>query len=277
MRFGPTSFSDDTELTEPISSLGPLTARGSLYANIVKVNGPCVIGENLEINESLKVNGPLTIDGTLTGIADANIKVNGPATSIRNSTIKNEKRQNIYTIQSPPLKDIIFRLNKSSVNLYAEQLIKILGKKIKGVGSIDKGIETIKEWLKKNEISTKGIFIHDGSGLSRSNGCTTRFFVELLSMMSRDPAFKILYDSLPIAGNLNDEGNLKRMCIGTAAANNVHAKTGTMERVRCHSGYVHSKSGELICFSIMANNYIGKSLIIDKCHESIMVLLAEIL
>ena len=78
MRFGPTSFSDDTELTQSISSFGPLTARGNLYATIVKVNGPCVIGENLEINTSLKVNGPLTIEGTLTGIADANIKVNGP-------------------------------------------------------------------------------------------------------------------------------------------------------------------------------------------------------
>ena len=79
MRFGPTSFSDDTELTQPISSLGPLTARGNLYATVVKVNGPCVIGENLEIETSLKVNGPLTIEGTLTGVADANIKVNGPA------------------------------------------------------------------------------------------------------------------------------------------------------------------------------------------------------
>jgi hypothetical protein len=78
MRFGPTSFSNDTELSQPISSLGPLTARGSLYATEVKVNGPCVIGENLEINTSLKVNGPLTINGMLTGIADANIKVNGP-------------------------------------------------------------------------------------------------------------------------------------------------------------------------------------------------------
>ena len=48
MRFGPTVFSNDTELTQPISSLGPLTARGSLYATEVKVNGPCVIGENLE-------------------------------------------------------------------------------------------------------------------------------------------------------------------------------------------------------------------------------------
>jgi len=78
MRFGPTSFSDDTELTQPISSFGPLIARASLYATVIKVNGPCVIGENLEINKLLKVNGPLTIEGTLTCIADTNIKVNGP-------------------------------------------------------------------------------------------------------------------------------------------------------------------------------------------------------
>ena len=95
-------------------------------------------------------------------------------------------------------------------------------------------------------------------------------------MMSKEPTFKILYYSLPVAGNINDKGNLKKICIGTAAANNVHAKTGSMERVRCHSGYVHSKSGDLICFSIMANNYTSKSRIIDKLHESIMISLAEI-
>ncbi len=80
MKFGPTSFSHDTELTEPITSFGPLVARGNLYAPKISTNGPCSIGENLEIGEALKVNGPLVIKGSFTCHKDASAKVNGPVT-----------------------------------------------------------------------------------------------------------------------------------------------------------------------------------------------------
>ena len=78
MRFGPISFSDDTELTKPITSFGPLVARGNLYAPQIKTNGPCSIGENLEIADSLKVNGPLVVKGSLTCHKEATAKINGP-------------------------------------------------------------------------------------------------------------------------------------------------------------------------------------------------------
>lgn len=78
MRFGPTSFSGDTEVKKPISSFGPLTAKGNLYATQINVNGPCTVSENLEIESSLKVNGPLIIKGTLTCLENAYTKVNGP-------------------------------------------------------------------------------------------------------------------------------------------------------------------------------------------------------
>jgi hypothetical protein len=130
MRFGPTSFSNDTELTQPISSLGPLTARGSLYATEVKVNGPCVIGENLEINTSLKVNGPLTIKGTLTGIDDAHIKVNGPV-KVQKGVLGGNVRIN------GPLKSGYLDVTRLSVNgpLRVEEDV-VAGEEISlGVGS----------------------------------------------------------------------------------------------------------------------------------------------
>jgi cytoskeletal protein CcmA (bactofilin family) len=80
MKFGPISFSEDTELNEPVSSFGPLVARGNLYATQIKTNGPCSIGENLEISDYLKVNGPLSVKGTFTSKKEAVTKVNGPVT-----------------------------------------------------------------------------------------------------------------------------------------------------------------------------------------------------
>jgi rRNA processing protein Gar1 len=79
MLFGPVVFRDDVELTEPVSSLGPLTARGNLIAHAsIKVNGPLSASKNLEISVSLKTNGPMTVKGSLICQKDASAKVNGP-------------------------------------------------------------------------------------------------------------------------------------------------------------------------------------------------------
>ncbi len=93
MRFGPTSFSGDTEVKTPISSFGPLTASGNLYATQIRVNGPCTVRENLEIESSFKVNGPVVIKGSLTCLENATAKVDGPV-KIGNGLLGGEIRIN---------------------------------------------------------------------------------------------------------------------------------------------------------------------------------------
>lgn len=96
MQFGliRTVFSDDVELTEPVSSFGPIIARGNLISSAsVKANGPLSVSENLEIGLSLKVNGPLTVKGSLICQNDATTKINGPAI-VRKGIIGGEVRIN---------------------------------------------------------------------------------------------------------------------------------------------------------------------------------------
>ena len=62
------------------------------------------------------------------------------------------------------------------------------------------------------------------------------------------------YDALPIAGV---DGTLRSRFKGTAAENNLRAKTGTIRYVNALSGYVTSKAGEKLVFSIMLNAYSG--------------------
>ena len=94
--------------------------------------------------------------------------------------------------------------------------------------------------------------------------------------MANDPEFKSFYDSFPIAGIKDDSGQISHICRNTSAANNVRAKTGYISRVRAHSGYVHTKSGKLLSFSMMANDHLGRASQIDRLHEKIMVKLAEL-
>jgi D-alanyl-D-alanine carboxypeptidase/D-alanyl-D-alanine-endopeptidase (penicillin-binding protein 4) len=180
-------------------------------------------------------------------------------------------RITLTTMASPSLDKIIFRLNKKSNNLYAEQLLKILGRKQMGEGSTVKGIATIEEWLAARGITGDGFFMQDGSGLARSNGCTTYILSTVLQKMLTSDHSEAFFQSLPVAGDADDQGNLKSLCAGTPAAGRIHAKSGLLNRVRSHSGYLYTKSNRIICFSMIANNFTGSSSIMDELHEKIMV------
>ncbi len=204
------------------------------------------------------------------------ITVTGQIFTERELNGSDKARKQFHVIKSPPLKEIIYRLNKRSVNIYSEQLLKIIGKEFKGEGTLENGILVLEDWLEKRNIYTEGLFIHDGSGLSRANATTTRFFAELLSSVCSDTFFESYYNSLNIAGDPNDTGYMKQMCKGTRAAKNVRGKTGLINRVRAHSGYVTTRSGKLLCFSMIANDYQGSVRSVDKLHEKIMIQLAEL-
>ena len=45
--------------------------------------------------------------------------------------------------------------------------------------------------------------------------------------------------------------------IGTAAAGNVHAKTGTLTGASCLSGYVTGQGGAVYAFTLLMNNFSG--------------------
>ncbi len=207
---------------------------------------------------------------------DKGIVLNGTATTTRLFPAKNGPRVTFDTLASPPLSAIVHRLNKKSVNLYAEQLVKILGRKQSGEGSLEEGIKVIEDWLKGKQINLDGVHLEDGSGLAYTDRVTAKFLVELLIAMRSEPSFEVFYNSLPVAGDSGDDGTLKRFCLGTEAAGNVRAKTGSHVRVRAHSGYVHDRSGDLIAFAMIANDYSGSARKIYNNHEKLMIALARL-
>ncbi len=177
-------------------------------------------------------------------------------------------------LPSPPLKEIVYWLNKKSINLYAEVLLKHLGVAKFGEGNFEKGLEAVRDFLRENDVSLEGVALFDGSGLSPLDVITTQAMVQLLAAVARKPYFQPFYDSLPVAGVKDDSGHLSNLCRGTPAAGNLRAKTGLIERVRAHSGYVRAANGRLLAFSMIANDHTGTAAQIDRLHERIMILLA---
>ena len=186
-------------------------------------------------------------------IQEAGIKVSGPVVADRVPRWANV----IYTHYSDPLSSVIVEYNKNSVNIIGENLMKTLGAQYKGVpGTWDKGSMVISQFL--NEVGIKnGFKVVDGSGLSLLNRVSPETLTDVLSYAYADKAiYGDFLESLPVAGI---DGTLKKRFRNSAVQGRVRAKTGYLKNVRALSGYVFTKNGDILVFSILSNGFGWKT------------------
>ncbi len=151
---------------------------------------------------------------------------------------------------SPPLIDILTVLNKRSHNLYAEQILRTVGRVTAGEGSVEAGRNAVESLLREQAgVDDPTLRMVDGSGLSTLDRTDAATIVRLLAFMSGTPYFDAFVSTLPEAGGLG----LHRMH-RTPAEGNLHAKTGTIDSVSALSGYVRAADGERLAFSIISND-----------------------
>jgi serine-type D-Ala-D-Ala carboxypeptidase/endopeptidase (penicillin-binding protein 4) len=170
--------------------------------------------------------------------------------------------------QSPPLKDIISEMNKESVNLFAETILREIGQVKTKDGSTESGIKVLKEFWGSRGIDTTTLFLADGSGLSRADAFTSGNLVSiLLYMKNKSNYFDNYLESIPITGI---EGTQKGYFQDSPLKGKAHAKTGSMTRVRSMAGYMTTKGGKELAFTIMINNYYGNSSAIKRQLEELL-------
>jgi D-alanyl-D-alanine carboxypeptidase/D-alanyl-D-alanine-endopeptidase (penicillin-binding protein 4) len=186
----------------------------------------------------------------------AGIRISGtPSTTRLQQASTAKKIITIDEIVSPPLKEIITVLNHESVNMYAEHLLKELGKIFMDTGSTDAGLKVLTEFLRNAGIDRSGMFISDGSGLSPVNAINARGLADLLLYMKRSGRyFDDFLNSIPYAGK---EGTLKNYFSDQVFDSRLKAKSGSMTRVRSFAGYLKTASGKDLIFSIIVNNFTG--------------------
>ncbi|NIA08068.1 MAG: D-alanyl-D-alanine carboxypeptidase/D-alanyl-D-alanine-endopeptidase, partial [Actinobacteria bacterium] len=152
---------------------------------------------------------------------------------------------------STKLTDIIGRANKLSRALCAESLLKRLGVGPGRGGSWASGVVAVGKFL-TDEAGAKAdqFVIDDGSGLSRKDRLSPAVLVAVLKHMYQRPDAEAFRNSLSIWGR---DGTLRKRLNRSALAGRVFAKTGYINGVRSLSGYVHTKRGRWIAFSILMN------------------------
>ncbi|WP_328707112.1 D-alanyl-D-alanine carboxypeptidase/D-alanyl-D-alanine endopeptidase [Citreicoccus inhibens] len=165
----------------------------------------------------------------------------------------------VHVAQSDTFDIVLKRLNKLSSNFIAETLLKTMGAEARGVpGSFAKGIDVVEAFLDRDVGIPRGTYVmKNGSGLNDANRFSATQLDRILRhMYSRFPLSPEYLSSLGIAGK---DGTLKYRFEGTDAVGRLRAKTGTLENVSALSGFVQSAGGEKFTFSIMVNDYPGRS------------------
>ena len=178
----------------------------------------------------------------------------------------------IYVHESAPLIETIFQVNKDSHNLYAEILLRTLGAHIKGEGTDGQGLQVVYEFLQEAGVPARLVDLHDGSGLSQYNLITPRGQSLLLRHLPKMPYFHFFLASLPVSAKA---GTLRGRMHRTAAARRIHAKTGTLETAIALGGYVQSRSGPLLAFSILVNDHRFGRGVARGCIDRICNVLAK--
>jgi D-alanyl-D-alanine carboxypeptidase/D-alanyl-D-alanine-endopeptidase (penicillin-binding protein 4) len=186
----------------------------------------------------------------------------------------------VATFQSQPLSLIAAHTMKPSQNLYTEMLLRTVGR-VAGPMTASAattrtseaaGLEVVKTFLRDAGVNPSSLVLSDGSGLSRGDMITADATVQLLAFMRRHRYANAFREALPIAGV---DGTLRSRFKGTAAENNLRAKTGTLSTASSLSGYVTSAAGEELIFSIIVNNYPEDTNPVSVCIDPIALLLAS--
>lgn len=177
----------------------------------------------------------------------------------------------LVTVTSKALALIARPMLKRSINMYADALLR-LATGPAGVRETPAALAAVRRQLQAWGVTEDGIRIVDGSGQSRQDLASAEAMTTVLAHEWHDGASPLLR-GLPVAGV---DGSLSGRMVGTAAAGNVRAKTGSMTHVRSLAGYATTRDGEPLAFAILVNNFEGPPALVTGTIDAIAVRLAEL-
>jgi D-alanyl-D-alanine carboxypeptidase/D-alanyl-D-alanine-endopeptidase (penicillin-binding protein 4) len=163
-----------------------------------------------------------------------------------------ENRKVLATHVSVPVAQDIAVINKTSQNLHAELLLRLLGKVHGEDGSFAEGARVVRQFMVNAGVEDADFFFYDGSGMSNDDRIAPRAFTQLLAYASRQPWGPAWRESLPVAGV---DGTLINRFRSSPLKGRMWAKTGTHNEANTLCGYLTTASGKTLAFSILVNGH----------------------
>ncbi len=109
----------------------------------------------------------------------------------------------------------------------------------------------------------------DGSGLSRYNLFTPMDFVHILNKLKNEFGWERIKNILPTGGTGTLSSYYKK------EAGFIYAKTGTLSNNCALSGYIITKKGRFLIFSVLANSYISAATPVRRAVERFLIGIRE--
>jgi D-alanyl-D-alanine carboxypeptidase/D-alanyl-D-alanine-endopeptidase (penicillin-binding protein 4) len=215
----------------------------------------------------------LMVDGGRVSM-DTNVRVDDPAAAAAQafagllsergitvtditSTQSPSGARELARVESAPIADLVTLDLTNSDNDVSEALAHLAGAKLSGVGTFASGVQATLAALTAMSISTQGLTLDDGSGLSTKNAVPTLVLAEVMAVAAREssdsrPTLWPLVPGLAIAGltgTLND-----RFASSPGAFGIVRAKTGTLADVSALAGTLRDADGRVLVFAVLSND-----------------------
>lgn len=171
--------------------------------------------------------------------------------------------EEVVSVESAPLSSVLADMNKASLNLYAEQVLRTVGAEVSGKGTTAGGLEAVRAYLDTMGIGPDEAVLVNGSGLSRDARVAPSVLTAVLVDMAHDPKVSPEFQaSLAIAGTdgtlwsrLRDEPGRMR------------GKTGTLDNVICLTGYLDADNGHRYAFAWLVNDTAGRQQAARDVHD----------
>jgi serine-type D-Ala-D-Ala carboxypeptidase/endopeptidase (penicillin-binding protein 4) len=260
------SMTDYVQVTVAPTPEGNTNTRSAGLVRGLEDNNFYMWGGNRNWGASVAVHNPAqwAAKNLKDALQKRGVAVGGEAKSVN---WKSENRLDVNNavelafVESQPLGELIKRMNKRSVNIYAELILRTIGRRA-GNSATDEnaavqpvrgddaaGAAVMKRWLRERNVATDEIQIHDGSGLSRLNFISPEAYGRALIYAAQSNYAQPFINSLPISGTDGTMGGRLSKVRGK-----VMAKTGTITFVKALAGYAQSSNNETFAFVVISNN-----------------------
>lgn len=158
----------------------------------------------------------------------------------------------LYRLESPPLSDVLYGLNRYSNNFMAEMILRVLGAHVYGFpGTSAKGCRAVENVLTRLGVPVSEMTLDSGSGLTRTTRVSAAAFNTVLMAAHRD--WDVGPEFLASFARSGEEGTLRKRMKACASEYTVRGKTGTLRDVVGFSGYIGNLSGAAYAVTVIMN------------------------
>lgn len=172
-----------------------------------------------------------------------------------------------FIVHSQPSDSLFKPMMHRSDNFFAEQTLLMASNEHLGYMNDEKIIDTLLKTDLK-DVPQRPRWV-DGSGLSRYNLFTAMDFVYILHKMRNEFGWERIKNILPTGGTGTLSSYYKK------EAGFIYAKTGTLSNNCAISGYLITKKGKFLIFSVLANNYMSGATPVRRAIERFLIGIRE--